>query len=145
VWHWRLDLANWIGTQTQRICAAIRGPSRIKERFNADLDSDQRTAGVYVVAEPVETPDPFLPPGLQLPVLIEGGLAHYIPYDSEWETTVAISADLLQQYIEEDLSPWPRCPAHDHALEAHVVRTRAVWCCPSDAAIRYRIGSLSDG
>ncbi|MBI4728468.1 MAG: hypothetical protein HY775_03070 [Acidobacteria bacterium] len=53
-------------------------------------------------------------------------------------------ADLIQHYyvIDELWEAWPKCPAHEHPLEAAVVKNEAVWRCPADGSAWAPIGEL---
>jgi hypothetical protein len=121
-------------------------PEDVRRRHNSDLASDPWTEGRYVVAEAVWEPEPFTgETRLMLPVLgRQSGLpATWLPCDPDGtEVGVAIFADSLQQLIEEDHAPWPRCPEHDHSLHAHAIGGRAFWRCDENESIRYGIGCL---
>ena len=125
----------------------VLDPEDVRRRYNADLASDPWTAARYTVGEPVSRKDFGMDFGLGLPVYSKetGDMAGWVPCPPDGIVAeLAISADSLQQLIEEDHAPWPRCPkdGHDHALDAHVVAGKAMWVCGSDDSVRFEIGSL---
>jgi hypothetical protein len=122
-------------------------PEKVRQQFNRDLASDPWTAARYIVGEPVSRQGVGMDFGLGLPVYSKetGEMATWVACPPDGiPAEVAISADSLQQLIEEDHAPWPRCPAdgHEHALGAHVVAGKAMWLCGSDESVRFAIGSF---
>jgi hypothetical protein len=125
----------------------VLDPEKVRQQFNADLASDPWTAARYIVGEPVSRKGVGMDFGLGLPVYSKetGETATWVPCPPDGSAVdVAISADSLQQLVEEDHTPWPRCPkdGHDHALAAVEVEAMALWVCDSDESVRYKIGSL---
>jgi hypothetical protein len=61
-----------------------------------------------------------------------------------WPDLVATVADGLQEaYIDEFWEARPRCPFHEHPLDARVDGDTAIWACPHGIWKR-PIGSLAD-
>jgi hypothetical protein len=59
-----------------------------------------------------------------------------------------ITADLVEDAVnnlwpDEDVEPWPACPAHpDHPLQFGIVGGRASWYCSQEAGPSCPLGSL---
>jgi hypothetical protein len=115
----------------------------LRERLEHDLRQRPESAG-YTLGEPVENPPLETLPGWYVPVLLDGRPASSLPWPDGSESTVAISAHLLQEVVmDEEVPPlWPRCPVHDHELIPITVDKVATWTCPSDDSVRWRIGNL---
>jgi len=112
----------------------------LPERLEHDLRQQPEPNG-YTIGKPVLDPQGFM--GLYVPVLARSGLlATLLPWPSGSESSTAISADLLQQLIEEDVDSWPRCPQHRHHLVPTTVDGVASWTCPDNESLSWRIGDL---
>jgi hypothetical protein len=61
-----------------------------------------------------------------------------------FESLLATVADRLQDvYIDHLWEARPRCPLHEHPLNALELDGEAVWVCPAESAWRRPIGSLA--
>jgi hypothetical protein len=133
-----------LGTYQDRLQAAV-ARRQLPDRLLHDLKATglvQREH--YGVRAPVV--DPGCPGERMVAIEINGRVATLIPWIDNAEGVVSIAAHLLQEVVEEDTAPWPRCPEHDHSLHATTVGKvwpRAYWACPSDDALRWPVGSLS--
>ncbi len=53
-------------------------------------------------------------------------------------------ASTIQDTVTHGLrAAWPKCPRHDHPLEATVLHGQSVWVCPRDGSFVAEIGALS--
>jgi hypothetical protein len=115
----------------------------LRQRLSHDLRSSTDT-NAYTLGDPTEDPLGDLPPNRYLPLLLNGGPASLVGWEDDSEVSVMISAHVLQEVIMDDeaIAAWPRCPAHQHALIATRISEVAVWSCPSDDSLWWRIGDL---
>src|SRR5262245_28418318 len=104
---------------------------RMHERLEHDIRQRPETTA-YRLGEPVRDPLQHGNDELLVPVLLDGGLASYLPWPDGSEENVAISGHLIQELVMEDSGPWPRCPKHDHELIPRTISHVASWTCPGD-------------
>ena len=65
----------------------------------------------------------------------------YLPsYEHDAEAIVLLVDDIQDELVTRIGAAWPRCPDHEHPLEAALVDGDAVWKCPSEGFIVRRIG-----
>lgn len=63
--------------------------------------------------------------------------------DESLEQAVCELADELQDFaIDSTGQAWPKCPDHEHPLEAELITGQASWVCPQTSEALYPIGQL---